>query len=235
MVLTAYLRALPGVHDLFSHRRPAKRLARLDASQGASGPHDFAVRVDTARLAIPFASIASRFAFRDDAQTPLVSRRDESAVARHSVKWNRIYAYQNWMFRRTGRGTPVHRGPNCPQKLAKHKMAKAEVRLCQLQSVNPCRHPASAGGLALQPVWRGADRARRAAWRRDSDESHGIAAFAGIIAHSLLSGGIERLNRLGGSLLGQHGNRGNIALALLVHEKSDDGGKQHGSTEQQCH
>jgi len=34
----------PRCAGLFSHRRPAKRPARLDPSVGGSGPHDFAVR-----------------------------------------------------------------------------------------------------------------------------------------------------------------------------------------------
>jgi hypothetical protein len=48
-----FLRDLPGVHDvlvtvigaMLKHRR------QLDASQGAPGPHDFAVRTSRARLA----------------------------------------------------------------------------------------------------------------------------------------------------------------------------------------
>src|ERR1700738_553085 len=43
MVLTAYF-VLSPVIGLSCHRRLARLLARLDASVGASGPHDFAVR-----------------------------------------------------------------------------------------------------------------------------------------------------------------------------------------------
>jgi hypothetical protein len=45
---------------------------RLDAGVEASGPHDFAVRTSTARLAVPLASTASRPAFRDDREPPLL-------------------------------------------------------------------------------------------------------------------------------------------------------------------
>ena len=43
MVLTAYF-ALSPVTGLCCHRRLAETSAKLDASVGASGPHDFAVR-----------------------------------------------------------------------------------------------------------------------------------------------------------------------------------------------
>jgi hypothetical protein len=65
---TAYI-ALSPVNGLSCHRRHADRSARLDASVGASGPHDFAVRVSHARqsqLSRPphptarFVTIASR-------------------------------------------------------------------------------------------------------------------------------------------------------------------------------
>jgi hypothetical protein len=51
---TAYI-ALSLVSGLSSHHRPRDALAsrELDASIGASGPHDFAVRIDVARLATP--------------------------------------------------------------------------------------------------------------------------------------------------------------------------------------
>jgi hypothetical protein len=52
MVLTAYV-ALSPVTGLFCHRRLQITICELDASVGASGPHDFTVRVRIARLAIP--------------------------------------------------------------------------------------------------------------------------------------------------------------------------------------
>jgi hypothetical protein len=48
MVLTAYF-ALSPVTGLFCHRRLRNTFRELDASVGASGPHDFAVRVGVAR------------------------------------------------------------------------------------------------------------------------------------------------------------------------------------------
>jgi hypothetical protein len=47
-------------------------VANLNASLEASGPHDFAVRFRTARQAVPIASTASRPAFRDDREPPLL-------------------------------------------------------------------------------------------------------------------------------------------------------------------
>jgi hypothetical protein len=49
---TAY-NVLSPVTGLFCHRRCVDRSTKLDASVGASGPHDFAVRVSIARLATP--------------------------------------------------------------------------------------------------------------------------------------------------------------------------------------
>jgi hypothetical protein len=51
MVLTVSF-ALSPVTGLSCHCRQADHPAKLDASVGASGPHDFAVRVSVARLAI---------------------------------------------------------------------------------------------------------------------------------------------------------------------------------------
>ena len=67
-----FFRALPGVHDVLSHRhrRDAKHRRQLDASQGASRPHDFAVRIDIARLATPRRPSHPALNVRDDAQRP---------------------------------------------------------------------------------------------------------------------------------------------------------------------
>jgi len=72
MVLTAYF-ALSPVTGLFCHRRFAETSAKLDTSVGASGPHDFAVRISIIRRTRccepdAAASIASR------AQRPWRSR-----------------------------------------------------------------------------------------------------------------------------------------------------------------
>jgi hypothetical protein len=48
MVLTAYFVLSPAT-GLFCHRRLRNTFRKLDASVGASGPHDFAVRVDAIR------------------------------------------------------------------------------------------------------------------------------------------------------------------------------------------
>jgi hypothetical protein len=54
------LRALPGVRDLVSHRRFRIFFRKLNASQGASGPHAFAVRNDRRSSRGIITSIASR-------------------------------------------------------------------------------------------------------------------------------------------------------------------------------
>ena len=53
---------------------------QLDASVGASGPHDFAVRKIALSSAAQLASIASRPYVRDDRETPLCVGRDASVV-----------------------------------------------------------------------------------------------------------------------------------------------------------
>jgi hypothetical protein len=80
MVLTVSF-ALSPVTGLSCHRRsrgvsgplgPTSPVRKLDASVGASGPHDFAVRACAARLASQPASTASRSNVRDDAYAPLI-------------------------------------------------------------------------------------------------------------------------------------------------------------------
>ncbi len=77
MVLTVSF-ALSLVTGLFCHhrRRDAKHHRQLDASVGASGPHDFAVRKlahsSARRLRPPHPALH----VRDDRDTPLCSRRD---------------------------------------------------------------------------------------------------------------------------------------------------------------
>jgi hypothetical protein len=70
MVLTASF-ALSPVTGLFCHRRLRNRFRRLDASVGASGPHDFAVRLQRASSlrAISVHRIPTHV--RDDRETPL--------------------------------------------------------------------------------------------------------------------------------------------------------------------
>ena len=93
-----FLRALPGVRDLLSHRhrRDAEHRCQLSASQGAPGPHDFAVRaqhhssVDMARPSHPAPYT------RDDREAPLLSsagRGDMPLIwgfeqrRRHAAEW----------------------------------------------------------------------------------------------------------------------------------------------------
>jgi hypothetical protein len=71
MVLTAYIVLSPAT-GLFCHRRRRNCFRQLDASVGASGPHDFAVRKPALSSAAPSASIASRLNVRDDREAPLL-------------------------------------------------------------------------------------------------------------------------------------------------------------------
>jgi hypothetical protein len=71
--VNGFLRALPGDRALLP---PSLRElpAKLDASVGASGPHDFAVRVSTFRQIVPSASTASRPALMTLRNAPLSGR-----------------------------------------------------------------------------------------------------------------------------------------------------------------
>jgi hypothetical protein len=68
-----FLRALLGDRALLPPSPPRSFASReLDASVGASGPHDFAVRKIALSSVAPPASIASQPYVRDDRETPLV-------------------------------------------------------------------------------------------------------------------------------------------------------------------
>jgi hypothetical protein len=67
---TAYI-ALSPVTGLSCHRRLADNSAKLDASVGASGPHDFAVRENVIRLLTSPRPPHSLPYVRDDRETPL--------------------------------------------------------------------------------------------------------------------------------------------------------------------
>jgi hypothetical protein len=69
MVLTVSS-ALSSVTGLVCHRRQRNLFRQLDASVGASGPHDFAVRRQHRPSSAPPASTASRPYVRDVAQRP---------------------------------------------------------------------------------------------------------------------------------------------------------------------
>jgi len=73
MVLTVSF-VISLVTGLVCHHRIADTSARLDASVGASGPHDFAVRKVSAFVNTLLASTASRPAFVTIASRPSVGR-----------------------------------------------------------------------------------------------------------------------------------------------------------------
>ena len=75
-----FLRALPGDRALLSPSS-ARSLAshELDASVGASGPHDFAVRIGAVRLRAPSRPPHPAPYVRDDRETPLMWARDGRA------------------------------------------------------------------------------------------------------------------------------------------------------------
>ena len=78
------------------HRRLADTSATLDASIGASGPHDFTVRIRTVRQRhIRVHRIPSRAC--DDRETPLVSGRDENAILLIWAIVKSISENQKWM------------------------------------------------------------------------------------------------------------------------------------------
>jgi hypothetical protein len=81
MVLTVSF-VLSLVTGLVCHhrKRNAQALSPLDASVGASGPHDFAVRRTRSSSEARQASTASRPAFRDDREPPLMMRRDGASL-----------------------------------------------------------------------------------------------------------------------------------------------------------
>src|ERR1700726_1354830 len=69
------IRALPGDRALLPPSSAGKS-RDLNASVGASGPHDFAVRFSTARLVTPLRPPHPASYVRDDRDTPLLWRRD---------------------------------------------------------------------------------------------------------------------------------------------------------------
>jgi hypothetical protein len=77
MVLTVSFGLCPGT-GLSCPRHLRIIIRRLDASVGASGPHDFAVRAGVARLFDTITSIASHPTFRDDRDAPLLPGRDNA-------------------------------------------------------------------------------------------------------------------------------------------------------------
>src|SRR6202034_2276012 len=75
--VNGFLRALLGDRAFLPPSPPRSFASReLDASVGASGPHDFAVRKIALSSVAPPASIASQPYVRDDRETPLCVGRD---------------------------------------------------------------------------------------------------------------------------------------------------------------
>src|SRR5271168_898095 len=70
MVLTAYIALSPGT-GLSCPRRSRSKLRDLNASVGASGPHDFAVRLKRVRLTRHQRPPHPALYVRDDRETPL--------------------------------------------------------------------------------------------------------------------------------------------------------------------
>ena len=83
-------RALPGDRAFLPPSLCGSSPAKLDASVGASGPHDFAVREPSPLVCGATASIASRLAFVTT-RTPLVSRRDGAEKIMISEKTKEKY------------------------------------------------------------------------------------------------------------------------------------------------
>jgi hypothetical protein len=79
MVLTAYFELSP-VIGLSCHRRQQSYLHQFDAGVEASGPHDFAVRIQRLSSASAVTSTASRTNVRDDRDTPLLRVRDGESI-----------------------------------------------------------------------------------------------------------------------------------------------------------
>jgi hypothetical protein len=89
MVLTVSF-VLSPVTGLFCHRRFRIIIHKLDASVGASGPHDFAVRQNAARLAPPKRPSHPAPNVRDDAYAPL---RGRETSERKSLIWGERQAF----------------------------------------------------------------------------------------------------------------------------------------------
>src|SRR5580704_6306906 len=73
-------RALPGDRAFLPPSSRRISPAQLSASVGAPGPHDFAVRFRRRSSCVAKASTASRPNVRDDRETPLLVRRDDSLL-----------------------------------------------------------------------------------------------------------------------------------------------------------
>src|ERR1700760_1339482 len=94
----------PGTGSLAPVTRNARHERRkLDTSTGMSGPHDFTVRADRARLAQPSRPSQPALAYRDDAYAPLheagcgkVSTVSENKKVKYfGGRWTRLLAFED--------------------------------------------------------------------------------------------------------------------------------------------
>src|SRR6266852_3282414 len=148
MVLTVSFELSP-VTGLFCHRRSADmsclspvgptRLRELDASVGASGPHDFAVRnnisrppavnrsrIQRTRPAIPSRAKRCRVhrtppRVRDDHDTPLLWGGMRKVLDLIWGKWEQKYLSENQKYDSThlSRNSPTGKSPACSPKMLK--------------------------------------------------------------------------------------------------------------------
>src|SRR3954449_2083720 len=105
MVLTVSF-AISPVIGLVCHRRLARLSAKLDASVEASGPHDFAVRVQPRSSAVLTSVHRIPSRVRDDRERPLVGR-DGAIRTVFCLEYKRIY-FCGWGW--TGDLPVGHRG-----------------------------------------------------------------------------------------------------------------------------
>jgi hypothetical protein len=106
-------RALPGDRACLPPSPRGVASAKLDASVGASGPHDFAVRKATLSSGAPPASTASRLDVRDDRETPLCAGRDGERYAGDlGQKGMEIFLQRGLDRQITFRTTPADRDPD---------------------------------------------------------------------------------------------------------------------------
>jgi hypothetical protein len=81
----------PGTGLSCPRRTQASSACELDTSVGVSGPHDFAVRADDARLAPSSRPSQPSLTRRDDRDTPSASRRDGATQSYFSGKRKQIF------------------------------------------------------------------------------------------------------------------------------------------------
>ena len=138
---TAYLRALPGVHDLVVTVVCGSPPAHLTPAQGCQDHTTLPSERDVARLTTSPSSIASRRTFRDDAHTPLLPRRDARI-------WPLIWVFVNMISvnRNVGSATDWHDGqfahgchPTKPASAAALSRLRQRPRKTELVPIRVCQ------------------------------------------------------------------------------------------------